>query len=83
MKTKQQVEREFREALQRLVDGYSAEILAKDHWDGHPECGEDVRMTAYIPGIYTENGACIREFCQIDLSDVVSPKFRCSKKEPK
>ena len=80
MKTKQQVEREFREALQHLVDEYSAELEAMDHCEGHPECGEDVRMTAYIPRIYTENGTCIREFCQIDLSDVVSPKFRCSKK---
>ena len=45
MKTKQQVEREFREALQRLVDEYSAELEAMDHWEGHPECGQDVRMT--------------------------------------
>ena len=80
MKTKQQVEREFREALQRLVDGYSAEILAKDHWDGNPECGEDVRMTAYIPAIYAEDGSCIQEFCAIDLGAVVSSEFRCSKK---
>ena len=80
MKTKQQVEREFREALQRLVDEYSAELEAMDHWDGFPECGQDVRMTAYIPAIYAEDGSCIREFCQIDLWSVVSPKFRCSKK---
>ena len=42
MKTKQQVEREFREALQRLVDEYSAELETMDHWEGHPECGQDV-----------------------------------------
>ena len=42
MKTKQQVEREFREALQRIVDEYSAELEAMDHWEGYTECGQDV-----------------------------------------
>ena len=80
MKTKQQVEREFREALQRLVDEYSAELEAMDHWEGYPECGQDVRMTAYIPAIYAEDRSCIQEFCAIDLGPVVSSELRCSKK---
>ena len=71
MKTKQQVEREFREALQRLVDEYSTDIEIIDHWQGYPECGRDVRMTAFIPAIYAEDGSCVREFCEIDLGSIV------------
>lgn len=49
MQTKEQIEQEFRSELQSLLDKYGAEIEAKDHYQGYAECGEDVRMTVYIP----------------------------------
>lgn len=35
----------FIKELQQLLEKYDAVILAEDHWQGYPECGEDVRMT--------------------------------------
>ena len=35
----------FLDELHALLSKYGAEITAKDHWQGYPECGEDIRMT--------------------------------------
>lgn len=67
MKTKETIEKEFREELQNLLKKYNAELSAEDHWRGYAECGEDVRMTVDIPGVYDENGDYISEWTQIDL----------------
>lgn len=76
--TSVQVEIAFRAELAALLaryDGpvgfngwpYVAELSAKDHYQGYPECGEDVRMTVEIPALYDEDGNCTREWTTIDL----------------
>ena len=72
MKTKEQVESEFRAELQSLLDKYGAELEAKDHWQGYAECGEDVRMTVSIDGIY-DDCEVVQEWTEIDLGSVVYP----------
>jgi endogenous inhibitor of DNA gyrase (YacG/DUF329 family) len=37
--------KEFLSKLHSLLEEFHAEINAKDHWEGYPECGQDVRMT--------------------------------------
>ena len=37
--------REFVVELQGLLSRYDCTISADDHWQGYPECGQDVRMT--------------------------------------
>lgn len=71
MVTTEQVTRRFRAELQYLLDKWGAELSAKDHWDGYPECGEDVRMTVTVPGIYDTEHNCLREFTEIDLGSYV------------
>lgn len=73
LQTKQQIEQSFRAELQALLDRYGAEIEAKDHYRGYPECGEDVRMTVVIPGIWDEDGNPVREWTEIDLGEYLSP----------
>lgn len=46
--SKEELEAAFLADLQALLDKYGAEIEAKDHYQGYPECGEDVRMTAWL-----------------------------------
>lgn len=43
----------FLKDLSALLEKYNATLEAKDHYQGYPECGEDVRMTAGI-GPYSE-----------------------------
>ena len=38
----------FLKDLTALLDKYDACLEAKDHYQGYPECGQDVRMTAFI-----------------------------------
>jgi hypothetical protein len=64
--TKDDVKNEFLAKLQSLFDEYGAEIEAKDHYMGYPECGEDIRMIIDIPGIY-EDGEEIRPWTEIDI----------------
>ena len=35
----------FLNDLQLLLEKHNASIEADDHWQGYPECGQDVRMT--------------------------------------
>lgn len=67
MQTKEQVAQAFKDELQALLDKYGAELEAKDHWQGYAECGEDVRMTVDIPGIWDKDGETVREYTEIDL----------------
>jgi hypothetical protein len=73
MKTKQDVEKAFRTELQALLDKYGAEIEAEDHFMGYAECGEDVRITVDIPGIWDEKGNTVREWTSIDLGRIIFP----------
>jgi hypothetical protein len=74
IKTKEQVEREFRAELQALLNKYGAELEAKDYWTGYSECGEDVRMTVAIEGIYDKDGNTIRPWMEIDLGSHIFPE---------
>ena len=67
MQTKEQVAQTFKAELQALLDKYGAGLAAKDHYQGYPECGEDVRMTVVIPGIWDKGGEPVREYTEIDL----------------
>lgn len=65
--TKSDVEAAFRDELMALLEKYDAELEASDHWQGYPECGEDVRMIVTVPAIYDENNETRREWTEIDL----------------
>jgi len=71
IKTSQQVTADFVRELKALLTKYNADIVAADHYQGYPECGEDVRMTVEIPSAYDENGELIQEYTEIDLSSSV------------
>lgn len=50
---------EFKEALRAFLSlydrgTYKVEIEAEDHYSGYPECGQDIRMQVYLPGLYGE-----------------------------
>ena len=45
----------FRSQLNALLKAFGAELSAKDHYQGYPECGEDIRMTVSIPAIYSKD----------------------------
>ena len=64
--TKEIVTALFLSDLKALLKKYNAEITCADHYQGYPECGEDVRMTVDIPSIYNQ-GEVIREWTEIDL----------------
>lgn len=66
MKTGSELEAEFREDLQVLLNKYKATLSADDHWQGYAECGQDVRMTVSIAGKY-EDGEMVQEWADIDL----------------
>jgi|JI10StandDraft_1071094.scaffolds.fasta_scaffold226106_2 hypothetical protein len=71
--SKEQIEAAFRTELQALLDKYGAELEAKDHYRGFPECGEDVRMTVDIPAIWNRDGDLVREGAEINLGSHVWP----------
>ncbi len=73
MRTKQQIEQEFRAELQALLDKYGAELEAKDHYQGYAECGEDVRIMVDIPSTWGEDGELVREWTEIDLGSHLWP----------
>jgi len=74
-KTCTEIEAEFRAELAALLARYNdpktrlndATLEADDHYRGYPECGEDVRMTVEIPGIYDGEGNCLRPWTTINL----------------
>jgi len=73
MQTKEQVAQAFKAELQALLDKYGAELEAKDHYQGYPEWGEDVRMTVNVPAIYDADHNCLREYTEIDLGRALWP----------
>lgn len=40
-----EIRRQCLDAIKAVLLQYNASITAEDHWQGYPECGEDVRMT--------------------------------------
>lgn len=71
MKTSVTVTAEFEAELQALLNKWGANISADDHYQGYPECGEDIRMQVEIPAIYDADHNCVREWTQIDLGQYV------------
>jgi|688.fasta_scaffold1480791_2 hypothetical protein len=71
--TKEQVEIEFKAKLKALLREYDAEISASDHWLGYAECGEDVRITCMVGGIY-KDGVVVREYTEIDFGNYIDGK---------
>ena len=67
MITEEEITNQFKAELQSLLDKYGAELEAEDHYPGYAECGEDVRMTAYIPTQYDESYNMVRESANINL----------------
>jgi hypothetical protein len=64
MKTKQEVEKEFREELSELLKKWKADISIEDYGRSYRE---DFRITASIPGEWDENGETTRQHADIDL----------------
>ena len=76
MQTKEQVEAEFKAKLAALLDEYRVEdptgfwtprIEASDHYQGYPECGEDIRIIVSLPPKRDSSGELIRDYAEIDL----------------
>lgn len=62
------VELAFRADLQSLLNRYGAELEAKDHYQGYPECGQDIRMTVTIRATYDgDRDLVIEEWTEINL----------------
>jgi hypothetical protein len=72
MEKKEQIEAEFLQELQELLRKWDATLEAEDHFVGYPECGQDIRMTVYIPQVYDGYGNIEREGVEINLG-----KFTC------
>lgn len=67
MITEAEISQQFKIELQQLLDKFNADLEARDHYIGYPECGEDIRMTVSIPAIYDSNHDCIQEYAEVDL----------------
>jgi len=64
---KDRLAEEFKAELRELMKKHGVDrILAEDHWQGYPECGEDVRMTVEITSLW-EEGEPKRPWVEIDL----------------
>jgi len=72
IQTEDEVRTKFLAELKALLTKWNAELSAKDHWNGYAECGEDVRMTVDIPGIYAESEV-LRPYVEIDLGSYQCP----------
>jgi hypothetical protein len=70
--TEKQVTEEFTRELKELLAKYGADIEASDHYEGYPECGEDIRITVEIPSIYTTDNEMIREYTTIDFGNYIT-----------
>ena len=66
---KELVTQQFTMELKALLKKYDAEISAEDHYQGYPECGEDIRITVTIPSKYDADGNMLREWTEIDLGN--------------
>ncbi len=72
--TKHETETEFRRELKALLAKYDAELDAKDHYVGYPECGEDIRMTVTIDGKWDKDGEVIQEYQSFNLGTFIDGK---------
>lgn len=72
MKKAEEVEKEFREDLQAILDKYGAELEAKDHYRGIQGCGQDIRVTVTIPAKYDSSGEQVSEWTEISLGQYLS-----------
>ena len=69
-----EVELRFRAQLTALLVQWNATLSAEDHYQGYPECGEDVRMTVSIPSLHdATTGETTREYTEIDLGRYLHP----------
>ena len=73
--TKQEIEVAFRKDLQELFDKYQADFEVADHWQGYPECGQDLRATVTIPSKYNDDNECTREYTEIVIENHYHPMF--------
>jgi hypothetical protein len=72
MQTEKQVKEAFEKDLKIFLKKWNCTIGADDHYNGYAECGQDIRMIAYIPSIYdNKKNECIREYTEIDLGDTI------------
>lgn len=44
----------FLHELRELLIKYHASISADDHWEGYPECGQDIRLSVEFVGSFDE-----------------------------
>ena len=70
MKSTKELEAEFRAKFNALLLEYGATMEADDHYDGYPECGQDIQVIITIPSIF--DGESQREFCKFDLGNFVT-----------
>jgi len=68
--SEKQVEELFRKDLDDLLCKWDATIEAEDHWQDYAECGRDIRITVYVPGIYDGNDV-VREYVEINLGNYI------------
>jgi hypothetical protein len=69
-----EVKAQFIAELQALLDKWGAELEASDHYQGYPECGEDIRIEITIPAICDGNGCEEREWACFDVGRYMSAK---------
>lgn len=60
----------FLEELKILLQKHNVELVAKDYWQGYPECGEDVRITAEFNSEYFD-GDLLKEGGDFNLTNWV------------
>lgn len=65
MKDKENKRQRFLEELHALLKTYGAGINATNHWQGYPECGQDIRMEVEFNDYRIED---------IDLGDFIDGK---------
>lgn len=65
--TAEEVAARFKQDLAALFEKWGAEMETQDHYQGYPECGEDIRMTVTVPAVYNDQGDTVRERVEIDL----------------
>lgn len=73
------VERLFMAEFMSLLDRYEAEIDARDHYEGYPGIGQDVRMTLSIPWICDKSGDTVQAGVDVDLGSWVDAEVIASR----
>lgn len=62
--------KQFLQELGGLLVKYKVDIESKDYWQGYPECGEDVRMTAMFDGGYSDKDMThFEDYSELDLGN--------------